>query len=133
MIRKKKNLALFVNVTAFGDIAFLLIIFFILVGNFMKENMRFTPPLSMELEPQDTAKVTVVVDESSEVWLQGANIRANELATRVQDMVGDHKDRSVHVKIHRTAERKDFMPIIEALSEAGVKIILAGDKGDPNH
>ena len=125
-------MAMFVSVVAMGDIAFLLIIFFILAGNFMKDNMKFTPPVSMDVETFEPAQVTVVMDESGEVWLQGINIDIKQLADGVIQMVGDRRDSPVHVKIHKTAESKDFMPIFGALSEAGVKIMLAGDKGDPN-
>ena len=132
MIRRRKKTIMFVSVVAMGDIAFLLIIFFILVGNFMKDNMKFTPPVSMDVETHEAAQVTVVMDESREVWLQGVNIDIKQLADGVIQMVGDHRDRPVHVKIHKGIERKDFLPVFEALSEAGVKILLAGDKGDPN-
>ena len=132
MIRRRKKSVLFVSVVAMGDIAFLLIIFFILVGNFMKDNMKVTPPRSEDLQPQEAPQVIVVMDEAREVWLQGVKIPIDALSDMVQTMVGDHRDRPVHVKIHRTIEHKDFLPVIEALSEAGVKIVLAGDKGDPN-
>ena len=132
MIRRRKKMTMLVSVVAMGDIAFLLIIFFILAGNFMKDNMKFTPPVSMDLESQEAPQVTVVMDESGEVWLQGINIPIDSLSDGVQNMVGEHRDRPVHVKIHRTIERKDFLPVIEALSEAGVKIVLAGDRGEPS-
>ena len=126
-------MSMFVNLTAFGDIAFLLIIFFILAGNFMKENMKFTPPESVDAEAQnEAAQITVVMDESGEVWLQGFNLDVKELSGRITEMVGDRRDRPVHVKIHKTIERRDFLPVLEALSEAGAKIMLAGNKGEPN-
>ena len=133
MIRRRKKMPMFVSVVAMGDIAFLLIIFFILAGNFMKDNMKFTPAESQDLESQEQPQVTVVMDESGDVWLQGVNIvDVRFLADGVIQVVGDHKERPVHVKIHKTIERKDFLPVLEALSESGVKIVLAGNQGDPN-
>ena len=125
-------MAMFVSVVAMGDIAFLLIIFFILAGNFMKDNMKFTPPMSMDVETHEPAQVTVVIDESREVWLQGVSVDVKQLADGVIQVIGDHRDTPVHVKIHKDAEWKDFRSVFEALSEAGVKIMLAGDRGDPN-
>ena len=123
-------MSLLVPTTSMGDIAFLLIIFFILAGNFMKNNMKLTNPLSPDVEQQEIPQVTVVMDEAEELWFQGERIDISQLTSKVQDMIGDRKDRPVHVKIHKTIERKTFLPVIEALSEAGVKVILAGDKGD---
>jgi len=133
MIRRRKRMAMFVSVVAMGDIAFLLIIFFILAGNFMKDNMKFTPPDSMDVETHEPAQVTVVMDESRDLWLQGVRLDSiRELADGVIQVVGDHRDRPVHVKLHKDVEWKDFRGVFEALSEAGVKIMLAGDKGEPN-
>jgi len=99
----------------------------------MKDNMKFTPAESQDLESQEQPQVTVVMDESGDVWLQGVNIvDVRFLADGVIQVVGDHKERPVHVKIHKTIERKDFLPVLEALSESGVKIVLAGNQGDPN-
>jgi len=132
VIRKRKKHLMFVNVVAMGDIAFLLIIFFILIGNFMKENMKFKPPVSQDLSSLETPLVTVVMDENGAVWLQGVQKDVRDLASDLQRAVGSHEDRPVHVKIHRTIPRKDFLPVIEALSEAGVRIVLAGERGDSN-
>ena len=132
MIRRRKRMSLLVPTSSMGDIAFLLIIFFILAGNFMKDNAKMEKPVSPDIEEQDMPQITVTVDEAGELWLMGINIMISELSAGVQLAVGDHKDRPVFVKIHKTIERRDFLPVLEALSEAGVKGMLAGDRGEPN-
>ena len=41
-----------------------------------------------------------------------------------------HSSIIVHLKVDRNLKRKDYMPVIEAISEAGVKMVLTGDKED---
>jgi len=128
VIRRRKRMSLLLPTTSMGDIAFLLIIFFMLASNFMKTaNVKAEDPRSPDVEPQDSPQVTVVLDEEGAVWLQGVTVGITELAGGVQAAVGEHRDRPVHVRIHKTHRRKDFLPVIEALSEAGVRIVLAGE------
>ena len=45
----------------------------------------------------------------------------NELAEKNRDL-------AVHVAIDKALKRRDFMPLIEAISESGAKLILTGEK-----
>ena len=40
------------------------------------------------------------------------------------------RETPVHLKVDRNLKRKDYMPVIEAISEAGVKMVLTGEKDD---
>lgn len=120
-----------VPTASMGDIAFLLIIFFMLASNFMKTgNVHSENPASPDVETQEPAQVTVVLDQEGTLWLQGVAIGTSELTAGVEAVVGNHRERPVHVRIHKTHERKDFLPVLEALSEAGVRILLVGEKSD---
>lgn len=131
MIRRRKRMSILLPTASMGDIAFLLIIFFMLASNFMKTaNVKAEDPASPDVEPQDAAQVQVVLDDEGTLWLQGVVIGITELSGAVQAAVGEHRDRPVHVRIHKTHPRKDFLPVIEALSEAGVRIVLAGEKAE---
>ena len=78
--RKKPNLVL--PLSSMGDIAFLLIIFFMLASNFMKTgNVDLQRPGAPTLEQQEPAKCSVMVDRDGVVWCDGAQVSAGELAS----------------------------------------------------
>ena len=130
--RRRKRPKIFLPMASMGDIAFLLIIFFMLASTFMKSsNMQLEEARSAELDKQEAPMVTVVLDEAGTLWLQGQPCGVAELSGAVQALVGDHRDRPVHVRIDRRQPRRVYMPVIEALSEAGVKLVLAGQKEEP--
>lgn len=55
-----------------GDIAFLLIIFFMLASNFMKTaNADMEEPRSSDLEQQEAAKLSVTMDRNGDIWFEG--------------------------------------------------------------
>lgn len=127
MIKRRKRPSLVVPTSSMGDIAFLLIIFFMLASNFMKSaNVKSTDPESPDVEMQEASQVSVIYDADGRLWLQGVEIGIGELAAGVQQVVGDNKQTPVHVRIDKGHAGADFLPVIEALSDAGVRIMLAG-------
>ena len=128
MIRKRRHANLVLPLTSFGDIAFLMIIFFMLVSNFMKKaNMEMVPAVSSSLDKQDAPKVNVTMDEDGVVWYEGNPCSPQELTGLLKLRAEDLRDDPVHVSIHKSHPRRTFMPVIEAVSEAGLKMVLTGE------
>lgn len=111
-----------------GDIAFLLIIFFMLASNFMKTgNVDLDRPGAPALEQQEAPKCTVMMDKDAVVWYEGAQVGVSEVTEALKASVEKDRDFAVHVSIHKDLARKDFMPLVEAISESGAKMILTGE------
>lgn len=90
-------------------------------------NVKATDPESPDVEIQEPSQVSVIYDSEGRLWLQGVEISIGELAAGVQQVVGDQQQTiPVHVRIDKAHVGTDFLPVIEALSEAGVRIMLAG-------
>jgi biopolymer transport protein ExbD len=128
MIRKRKRADLVLPLTSFGDIAFLMIIFFMLASNFMKTaNLELTDARGSSIEQQEPARVTVVLDGDGVLWCEGAECGPRELPGLLAARIENLQDALVHVRIHAGHPRRVFMPVIEAVSEAGVKMVLTGE------
>lgn len=115
--------------SSMGDIAFLLIIFFILASNFMKTaNVEVEKPSGEEIDGVEDAQVTVAVDASGKYYVQGVELSRAEIESAVVQAVGDHRDKPVHLLIDKSLVREHYMPVLEALGGAGVKVVFIGDK-----
>ena len=131
MIKRRKTSLPIIPTASMGDIAFLLIIFFMLASNFMKSaNVKAEEPASPDVEQQEPALVSVIYDQEGKLWLQGVEIGMGELAGGVQVAVGDDRKLPVHVKIDKARTGVDFLPVIRSLSEAGVRIMLTGARAE---
>ena len=130
MIRRKKRIPMIVPTASMGDIAFLLIIFFMLASNFMKQaNIKSENPASPDVETQEAAQLSVVLDADATLWFQGEQLNeASQLIGKLEQSLENHRDRPVHVKIDKNLVRKDYLPIIQALSESGATTVLIGDR-----
>ena len=114
-----------------GDIAFLLIIFFMLASNFLKTaNVDMEEPRAADLEQQEAAKESVTMDRNGDIWFQGQKVGANEVADLLKPLVEADKELAVHISIHQGLDYKTFNPLIQAVSESGAKLILTGQLED---
>ena len=126
-IRRSKKPSLVLPLSSMGDIAFLLIIFFMLASNFMKTaNVDAEEPIAVGLEQQEAAKQSVTMDRDGVIWFQGQQVGANEVADLLRPLVESDKTLAVHVTIHRGLAHKDFQPLIQAVSDSGARLILTG-------
>lgn len=131
MIRRKKRMSLIVPTSSMGDIAFLLIIFFMLASTFMKSaNVQLENPTSSSIESQEAPIVEVIVDANGVVWMGGVESSPAAVKMACEMQLEELKESPVHLKVDRNLKRKDYMPVIEAISEAGVKMVLTGDKSE---
>ena len=131
MIRRKKRMSLVVPTSSMGDIAFLLIIFFMLASTFMKSgNVQIENASSSAIESQEPPLVEVIVDADGAIWMGGVHSTPAEVGMACRLQAEELKESPVHLKVDRNLKRKDYMPVIEAISEAGVKMVLTGDKED---
>ena len=130
-IRRRKKPSLVLPLSSMGDIAFLLIIFFMLASNFMKTNkVELEKPGSQDLEQQEPPKSSVVMDKEGRIWYEGAQVRPDEVTEALKAPAEKNRDHTVHVAIDKDLKRRDFMPLIEAISESGAKLILTGERKD---
>ena len=128
-VRRKKRLDLVLPTSSMGDIAFLLIIFFILASNFMKTaNVEAEKPASEDVDAVEDAQVSVAVDASGKYYVQGVEVSRGEIESAVTQAIGDHRDKPVHLIVDKSLVRENYMPALEALGSAGVMVIFVGDK-----
>ncbi len=128
-VRRRRRLDIVLPVSSMGDIAFLLIIFFVLSSNFMKSaNIDAERPSSEDAVPAEDANVSVALDREGRMYVQGVEVSESELESAVLQAVGEEKSRPVHLLVDRNLVRAKYMPAIGALASAGVKVIMIGDR-----
>jgi len=131
MIRRKRRPQPFVPLASMGDIAFLLIIFFMLSATIMKDaNIKLNPAASSDLEKLEQAQVSVSLDVDGVLRLQGNEMTPKTLETTVENMLAGRDDRDVKLRIDRDLPTQSYLPVIEALSRAGATLQVTGVQVD---
>jgi biopolymer transport protein ExbD len=107
---------------AMGDIAFNLLIFFVILARAQDDShLQWTPAKAANLESSGHSKVSVLVDSENKLYLNGREIGIAQLSGGIESLLGNLPagQRTVLLKVHGEATATRFEPIIEAISQAG--------------
>ena len=127
MIRRKHRPQPFIPLASMGDIAFLLIIFFMLTSNFIKEaHVKIDPARSPDIDRLKESGISVSVDEDGETWLQGTPCSVGFLRRGVEALLEDRDEKVVMLKIDRNVPQDTFGEVFLELSKAGAELALVG-------
>ncbi|MEC7881343.1 MAG: biopolymer transporter ExbD [Verrucomicrobiota bacterium] len=122
MILRRKQLEATVPSMAMGDIAFLLLIFIVLLARARDDShLIWQPATGTELVKPANQNASIVIDKSNITYLNGRLIKAENLSDELSVLLGDlpSGSRTVLFKVHKDVIAEYFEPAIEAISEAG--------------
>ncbi len=111
---------------AMGDIAFNLLIFFVILAKAQDDShVKWTPAKTDILENAGHAKVSIIINVDNKVFLNGQQVGHAQIAATIEEILGNAPsgDRVVLLKVHNEAPAQQFEPVIEAISEAGGDLV----------
>lgn len=111
---------------AMGDIAFNLLIFFVILARATDDShLQWTPARVINLENAGHSMVSVLIDKDNKLYLNGQQVGIAELSGLIETSLDNAPsgERTVLVKIHNETLAQRFEPVIEAISEAGGDLV----------
>lgn len=129
----RRRRAIKVPVASMGDIAFLLIIFFMICSNFAKDShVKLKPPEAPGLDSMEESSITVSIDEQGMLYVQGqpvADAAAVEgVVTALLTGLPAGKTHPVLFKCDQKIDKSIFEPVLDAISRAGGIIAAVGER-----
>lgn len=115
-----------VPLVAMGDIAFNLLIFFVLLARAQDDShLQWEQSRVEEAQKIGESRASITVDRHNKLYLNGGEISASQLAGELEKLLGSAPQgkRTVLLKIHKETLAGRFEPILEAVSEAGGEIV----------
>ncbi|MFN0196650.1 MAG: ExbD/TolR family protein [Planctomycetaceae bacterium] len=112
--------------TAMGDIAFNMLVFFVILARAQDDShLNWNPAMAEKLDSAGHSAVSVLVDSDNKLYLNGQEIGISQLSDRIEDLLGKSPagKRTVLLKVHQDALAQRFEPILEAISEAGGDLV----------
>ena len=123
---KRRKLEVIPPYVAMADIAFNLVLFFLILAKTQDDShIQWTPVKDVGAKQVLNAKVSITVDRDNKVYLNGQQIGIREMADRVGQELGDKpaSERTVLLKIDKNTLAATFEPIMEAVSQAGGEVV----------
>ena len=131
MKMKRKQPKVDIPSVAMGDIAFNLLIFFVILAQSQDDShIQWTPAKADNLKGSGYTRVTVTIDKDQKVYLNGQELSEAQLASRIETYLGTAPagQRKVLLKAHSECTAAKFEPVIEANSQAGGELVHILDK-----
>jgi biopolymer transport protein ExbD len=123
---KRRPMKADVPSTAMGDIAFNLLIFFVILARAQDDShVKWQPAQAKSLQGVKNSKVSVVIDQENKLHFNGQEIGQAQLAKRIETELGNAPagERTVLLKVHKDATAMYYEPVIESISEAGGDLV----------
>ncbi len=112
------------NITPMLDVVFILLIFFIVTANFIKDpGLEINRPDSDTAEIQENAAILIAVGANDEVYMDGRRIDVRQVKANVVKMLADNPQGSVVIQADERAVADTIIKVMDGAREAGVNAI----------
>ena len=118
-----------INITPMLDVVFILLIFFIVTANFIKEpGLEVNRPDSETAEPTENAAILIAVGNAGEIYMDGRRIDKRQVTANVVRLLAENPQGSVVIQADEKATADTIMAVMDGAREAGVyNISLASE------
>ena len=118
-----------INITPMLDVVFILLIFFIVTANFIKEpGLEVNRPDSETAEPTENAAILIAVGNAGEIYMDGRRFDKRQVKANVVRLLAENPQGSVVIQADEKATADTIMAVMDGAREAGVyNISLASE------
>ncbi|CAN5170523.1 protein TolR [soil metagenome] len=111
-----------INVTPLLDLAFVLLIIFMITASFLAESADLIIPTSKAArDAVDPSKVfTLAIDRGGAIELNGSPMAADDLPAGILALRRDHPDLAVLIRAHSALPIQDLVATMDTLKNTGV-------------
>lgn len=132
-LQSKKRRAVAVPIASMGDIAFLLIIFFMVCSQISKDKPKpMTLPWSEYVEKREIDVVArVQIDKDGNIWLDGHQYDSpKDIEWGIRALTAntnDDEQRQVQFSCDTNLPKEQFEPVLEAITAGGGILLAVGE------
>ena len=113
-----------INLTPMLDVVFIMLIFFIVTANFIKEpGLEVNRPDSDTSEIQENAAILIAIGNNDEIYMDGRRIDVRQVKANVLKLLADNPQGSVVIQADEAATADAIIQEIDGPREAGVSDI----------
>ena len=118
-----------INMTPMLDVVFIMLIFFIVTANFIKEpGLEINRPDSNTAETQENAAILIAVGPTGEIWMDGRRIDVRQVKANITKLLADNPQGTVVIQADEKATADSIIAVMDQSRDAGVyQISLAAE------
>ena len=110
-----------IDLTPMLDVVFIMLIFFIVTANFIKEpGLEVNRPDSDTSEIQEDAAILIAIGGNDEIYMDGRRIDVRQVKANVLKLLADNPQGSVVIQADETASADAIIQVMDGARDAGV-------------
>ena len=110
-----------VDLTPMLDVVFIMLIFFIVTANFIKEpGVDVQRPDAQTAEVQENAAILVAINNNDEIWIDGRRVDVRQVKANIVKLLADNPRGALVVRADREATAKRIVAVLDSAKLAGV-------------
>ena len=119
-----------IDMTPMLDVVFIMLIFFIVTANFVKEpGLEVSRPEAETADLQENAGILIAIGQAGEVYMDGRRIDVRQIKANVLKLKAERPDASVVIRADERSTADVITQVMDGVRAAGVRdISLAADK-----
>ena len=107
-----------INLTPMLDVVFILLIFFIVTAQFIKEpGVDINRVEVVNLEPQKPLAILVAIDENSDIYIDKKVVKTNEIAFTLKELRNDNPKGELIVQLDAESNARALVELMEVIAE----------------
>ena len=108
------------DITPLIDIVFLLLVFFMLTSTFLvPEAIELELPESSSASVTDTSPITVSLDQTGQLTLNGERIALDQLRTAIEPLLKQDAESAITLKTDARTEVQPLLKVMDEIRAAG--------------
>ena len=109
------------NITPMLDVVFILLIFFIVTANFIKEpGLEINRPDSETSEITENAAILIAIGAAREIYMDGRRIDVRQVKANVIRLIAENPQGSVVIQADVKSTAEKIVAVMDEVREAGV-------------
>src|SRR5438132_2553176 len=114
-----------INVTPLCDVMLVLLIIMMIVAPLLQQGVSVTLPKADNTvdKPETQGQTVIAIAPNKDLYLNAKPIRENELATKINELLENQKEKIVLIKGDEEVEYSAIMAVMDQLRQAGIEDI----------
>ena len=113
-----------INLTPMLDVVFILLIFFIVTANFIKEpGLEDNRPDAETSNIQENAAILIAIGATNDIWIDGRRVDVRQVKANITKLLADNPQGSVVIQADEKAQADAIIQVMDQSREAGVYAI----------
>ena len=113
-----------INLTPMLDVVFILLIFFIVTANFIKEpGLEVNRPDAETSNNQENAAILIAIGATNDIWIDGRRVDVRQVKANITKLLADNPQGSVVIQADEKAQADAIIQVMDQSREAGVYAI----------